>query len=204
MKNMRLTIVAILYAVAGSVVSLALAGAGHGWLEPMFYFAIPMFILCPLVAKRGADFANSSAIVWPEAALLGAGLLANAVMLWTYLHYHPTATYRGAPLQSALVICWLCLWYSWQVRAAISARRRLELRENDRTVSLWPEFFLLTGGMMGNVIAAISLTTELRYFGFTFWVALALIVSFFWLRWQVRAAAIIRSTLCHSSEKSRI
>jgi hypothetical protein len=201
-NKLKPVIVAVACAVAGTIVAIALAAAGHGWLEPMFYFALPMFVLCPLAAVRRADLALCGASVWPDAFLLGAAVAANSIMLATYLQYYLTAPYKGAPIQAAPIIGWLCLWYSWQVNAAIAARSRLILSEKNAVVALWPELLMISGGMLGNIIVAKSLSLELRDSGLTIWTALAAVMSAFWLRWQIRLVWNVRAALRFSSDKS--
>jgi hypothetical protein len=200
--KLKPALVAVACAIAGTIVAIGLAAAGHGWLEPMFYFSLPMFVLCPLAAVRRADPDLCGASVWLDALLLGAAVAANSIMLSTYLQYYLTASYNGAPIQAALVIGWLCLWYSWQVNAAIAARSRLIVGEKNVVVALWPELLLIIGGTMGNIVVAKSFSAELRDSGLTIWTALAAIMSAFWLRWQIRLVWNVRAVLRFSSDKS--
>jgi hypothetical protein len=192
--------IALFNTIIGAFFALGLAGAGHGWVDPIYYFALPLLLLSALTAMRDPDSADAA--LWPEASLLAIGMIANTALLLTYQRYLPTAQDKGAPLSAFFVIGWLLMWYSWQRITASSARHVLDLRDDDKLTTLWPELLFLVSAMMGNLIALFSLNADFQYSGFSTGTAMALILFLCFCFAQFRALTTIRQTFGRRPKKS--
>ena len=127
MKALIPVIVGVIAAAAGQFVSLLLASAGHGWVEP-YFFSPAMWVTLPLMAFRLAQYRSGSNKLasldrWVLLlALVLDGLLAIATIRGggPYLPMFGTGLDRLAEVAVAAApffILWIVVWLSWQVAA---------------------------------------------------------------------------------------
>ena len=113
-------------AAVAQLLSLFLAGAGHGWVTPLFVSVILWVILPVTLYVLRQDDRRAAAVLW-AIALIALG--ANALLIrGTMAERSSLSLYVGVNGASGLVIIalWLTLWLFWQamvLRALIKRYR---------------------------------------------------------------------------------
>ena len=117
-----LGLIGLVMAILGWIVAMAQAGAGHGWISPI-YVSLAMFPLWPLVLVRIAT--NGTGIAIDRAILIIALVLDLLLILMTLsegTHYFLRA------LGDGVVYIWLVFWLGWQFLAVAALTRRMNIR----------------------------------------------------------------------------
>jgi len=108
-------------AAAAQIVSIAVAGGGHGWVEP-FFFGPAMWLTLPLMAVRVSQHSAGSVrfpAIEPLVLLVGLGL-DTALCVATNRSIIDTGRdefLMAMSLEWPIVVPWLALWLSWQLAA---------------------------------------------------------------------------------------
>ena len=115
-------------AALAQLLSVMLAGAGHGWVAPLF-LSVALWVLLPLALWLAWPFAGSGdpwALCGLAAVAVGADAALVILTLGEFSHILFYIEVNG--LAGMLIIgLWLCLWSFWQpliFHALMAGRRR--------------------------------------------------------------------------------
>lgn len=110
--DIRPILIGVSCAAVAQVLSLGVAGAGHGWVAPFFYSPL-LFLTYPVVLVRLADRERRAG--WVEVALVVVAIAADLCLVTDALG--PEAVYIDRVSADApfFLISWLCLWSAWQI-----------------------------------------------------------------------------------------
>lgn len=113
--------IGLVASLATQAVALGLAGAGHGWMAPLWVSSVLIF-LYPLVVVR--VFASPEASIKVDATIL---LLAGVIDL--FLLHNALVTERTYFLKiwnfsASAVSLWIGLWAGWQLLAIVSLLKK--------------------------------------------------------------------------------
>lgn len=115
-------------AALAQLLGTALAGAGHGWVAPLF-LSVALWVLAPLALwlawpvdkSRGSD---RSALFGLAALAVGADAALIDLTIGEVDHLRFYVEVNGA-MGLLIIGLWLCLWFGWQLLIfyALAARR---------------------------------------------------------------------------------
>jgi len=113
-------------AASAQYLAFGLAGAGHGWVAPLFY-SLLLFVAYPVAFLRRMDTSHPS-IAIDVGLLVVAGIADLLLVIQTVIqepHYFVMVIGFAGPF----AVLWLVLWCLWQMLAVSTLRRRIARRD---------------------------------------------------------------------------
>lgn len=115
-KDVFVALAGLFPAMLAEYIALGLAGAGHGWVSPLFcglilFLAWPATLAVLAIVRRRRRLAC--------ALLVGAGLVADAVLALSTLLEGTQYLERVLAVGSPLPVLWILLWLGWQAAALL-------------------------------------------------------------------------------------
>ena len=100
--------------------ALGLAGAGHGWGDPLL-FTLPLVFLYPAALIRG--FESGRGRRWIDMLLLLTGLALDLLLVGRSLGEESVYFLRIWQFEPAAVAIWMILWAGWQAVLVVRVLR---------------------------------------------------------------------------------
>ena len=122
-----LLLIGFLCAAAAEFLALFLAGAGHGWVAPLFY-SLFLFVPYPYVFLRTVGEIRHW--VAADVLLLAAGIVAD-ISLARDTYLHEAIYFVRAMEMPPLAIIWMAIWAAWQLVTAYRIYRAFARRGAD-------------------------------------------------------------------------
>jgi hypothetical protein len=128
----RAIVVGLLIALIGQLISVPLAGAGEGWVSPLFVSPV-LWIAYPFVLARAVQISKRGArSTWPELAALAVAVAADVHLAFTswnegnyVLREHRPGSGEG------FVEVWAVIWLGWQFLAVRNLPPRNDHRPSE-------------------------------------------------------------------------
>jgi hypothetical protein len=115
-KDVFVALAGLFPAMLAEYLALEMAGAGHGWVSPLFCGAI-LFLAWPATLAVLAIVRRRRRLAC--ALLVGAGLVADAVLALSTLLEGTQYFERVLALGSTIPVLWILLWLGWQAAALL-------------------------------------------------------------------------------------
>jgi hypothetical protein len=115
-------VIGLLIAASAQLLAFPIAGAGHGWMQPLF-FSPALFVVYPILVVR---LSAPKELPWPgiEVLLVGAGIALD-LLLVRATEAEGMTYFRGVLASPPLPHLWLLLWLLWQALALMLVVRRI-------------------------------------------------------------------------------
>ena len=124
MKRAGAIIAGLLVAAIGQLLGLGLAGAGHGWIAPLFA-SLVLWAAYPLTFGRALDvFIIGRRGVRSEPGLLLAAAASDALLLWLTRREGVEYFWRVITIYGwATIAPWMTIWLGWQLLVLLTLIR---------------------------------------------------------------------------------